>query len=376
MEVSQESNASAPPRESGIALNGIFVLLSIAAVYFARDFLVPVVMAFFIALTFRPSVRWLARRGIAAWASTFGFTMALILLGVAAAFAFSGPIATWIADAPEIQREFIEKIQGARAYLDGLVNLSENLQAAAAPKEAATQEVVVKDSGVSTALMVLANYPVYGLAMLSGAMVLSIFFMASGDLFYEKLIHVLPNLSDKKTALRIVYDVERQVSFYLLSLGAINVGVGVLVALSFQLLGMPTPWIWALFAFILNFIPYLGPIMGLALSAIVAVVVFDSLTYAMLVPLAYGVIIGLETQIVSPAVLSRSLQINAVAILLALAFWAWAWGIAGIILAVPLLVTLRVFCSHLESLWALGEFLTQSNNENHQPPAPTESSFE
>ena len=135
MEVSQESNASAPPRESGIALNGIFVLLSIAAVYFARDFLVSVVMAFFIALTFRPSVRWLARRGIAAWASTFGFTMALILLGVAAAFAFSGPIATWIADAPEIQREFIEKIQGARAYLDGLVNLSENLQAAAAPKE-------------------------------------------------------------------------------------------------------------------------------------------------------------------------------------------------------------------------------------------------
>lgn len=365
MEGLHHSNALAPSQQSATAITGIFILLSVAAIYIARDFLVPVVLAFFIALTFRPSVRWLGRKGVPAWASALGFATMLIVVGAAAVFAFSGPIAGLIADAPEIQREFIEKIRGARAYLDGLVSLSENLQEAAAPpKEAATQEVVVKESGASTALMVLANYPAYGLAMLGGALVLAIFFMASGDLFYEKLIRVLPNLSDKKKALHIVYDIEREVSNYLLSLAAINVGVGVLVGLSFQLLGMPTPWIWALFAFILNFIPYLGPIMGLALSAIVSVVVFDTFTYAMLAPLAYGVIIGIETQIVSPAVLSRSLQINAVAILLALAFWAWAWGIAGIILAVPLLVTLRVFCSHLQSLWGLGEFLTQSNVEN------------
>lgn len=375
MEGLHDSNALAPSQQSATAITGIFILLSVAAIYIARDFLVPVVLAFFIALTFRPSVRWLARQGVPAWASASGFAAMLIIVGAAGVFAFSGPISGLIADAPEIQREFINKIRGMRVYVDGLVNLSENLQEAAAPpKEPATQEVVVKESGLSTALVVLANYPAYGLAMLGGALVLAIFFMASGDLFYEKLIRVLPNLSDKKKALHIVYDIEREVSNYLLSLAAINVGVGVLVGLSFHLLGMPTPWIWALFAFILNFIPYLGPIMGLALSAIVSVVVFDTFTYAMLAPLVYGVIIGIETQIVSPAVLSRSLQINAVAILLALAFWAWAWGIAGIILAVPLLVTLRVFCSHLQSLGGLGEFLTQSNVENGGAPAQAQPS--
>jgi predicted PurR-regulated permease PerM len=352
-----------------IAGNGIFILSAVAAISLARDFLIPIVLAFFIALTFRPSVRSLARRGIPAWVSTTGFAVSFSTVAGLAAYAFSRPIAAWIADAPAIQKQFVEKVRGLRHSLDGLVSLSANLQEAAeSVAQPATQEVVVRDTGLSTVVMVLANYPLYGLAMLGAALVLAIFFMASGDLFYEKLIRVLPNLSDKKTALRIVYDVEHEVSNYLLSLAAINVGVGILVAVAFQLLGMPTPWVWGLLALILNFIPYLGPIAGVALSGMVAIVVFDTLTYAILVPAAYVTIVGLETQIMSPAIMSRRLQINAVAILLSLAFWAWAWGIAGIVLAVPLLVTLRVFCSHLPSLWGLGEFLTQSNDENQGTP--------
>ena len=179
---------------------------------------------------------------------------------------------------------------------------------------------------------------------------------------YEKLLRVLPTLSDKKTALRIVYDVEREVSTYLLTVTAINAGLGVALAITFQFLGMPTPFLWALFAFILNFIPYIGPIAGVTLAGLVSTVMFDSLSFALLPPLVYAGFIGIETQIVTPLFLSRRLQLNSVSILLALAFWAWAWGIAGVIVAVPLLVTLRVFCSHLESLADIGEFLGESAN--------------
>ena len=348
-------------KTSRTALIGILILGIVAAIYLARDFLLPVVFAFLIALTFRPAVRKLALYNVPPWAAATGFASILVLTTLVAAYLASGPISGWIADAPEIQRTFVEKIQHIRSWFSGFVNLTEKIQDAAAPASAAgVQEVVIKESGLPALLAMAAGYPAHFVVMLSGALVIAVFLMASGDLFYEKLVRVLPTFTDKKTALRIVYDVEREVSAYLLAFTAINAGVGLAVAISFQLLGMPTPYLWALLAFVLNFIPYIGPITGVALSGLAAIVVFDSIGYALLTPFAYAIFIATESQLVSPYVLGRRLQINSVAILLALAFWAWAWGVAGVIVAVPLLVTFRVFCSHLAPLAAIGEFLGES----------------
>jgi predicted PurR-regulated permease PerM len=201
----------------------------------------------------------------------------------------------------------------------------------------------------------------------SGAIVIAVFLMASGDLFYEKLIRIMPSFEDKKAALRIVLDVEREVSAYLISITLINAGLAAAVGLAFWAIGLPTPQLWALFAFILNYIPYLGPISGLVLSAAMGVVVFETIGQALLAPLIYGALIGLETQIITPALLSRRMRINAVMILLSLAFWAWAWGIPGIVVAVPILVTFRVLCSHIEALSAIGEFLSQRSADGEAP---------
>jgi predicted PurR-regulated permease PerM len=156
-----------------------------------------------------------------------------------------------------------------------------------------------------------------------------------------------------------VRDVEREVSAYLLTITAINAGVGVIVGLLFYSLGMPSAYLWALFVFILNFVPYAGPLTGVALAAVTAIVAFDSVGYALLAPLIYTSVIAIENQFVSPYVLSRRLEINSVAILVAFAFFAWLWGIAGIVVSVPLLVTLRVFSLHVDALRVVGEFLSQ-----------------
>jgi predicted PurR-regulated permease PerM len=366
MAAARRDASAAYLKQSRTALIGIFILGIVAALYFARDFLVPVVFAFFIALTFRPTVRRLTRYNFPPWAAATGFAAILIIAGFAAVYIASGPIAGWIADAPQIQRTFMQKIGS------GVVNFTQDIQDATTPANGAeVQEVVVKQPVLPTLLSLAANYPVNFFIKLTATLVIAIFLMASGDLFYEKLVRVLPTLTDKKNALHIVHDVEREVSAYLLTFTAINAGVGLAVAISFRLLGMPTPHLWALLAFVFNFIPYIGPIAGMALSGIVSIVVFDSLGYALLAPVAYAVCIGIESQFVSPHVLSRRLQLNSVAILLALAFGAWVWGIAGVVVAVPVLVTFRVFCSHLESLAGVGEFLSDSANGNTEAAEPT-----
>jgi predicted PurR-regulated permease PerM len=341
-------------------LFGAFVVLFAFGLDFGREFLLPVTLAFFIALAFRPSVRRLSRRGIPAWIATSVFMAVVIFSAAGFVYAVSGPVAGWIADAPSYARSFSEKLARLRASFESVTHLTESIQKAADTASAApAKEVVVSDN--SPILAFVAQGTGYSAGVVTTVvltLVIAAFMMASGDLFYEKIVRVLPTLTDKKRALRIVYDVETEVSSYLLMVTAINAALGVSIGVAFYFLGMPLAYLWGLLAFLFNYIPFVGAIAGVALSGFMAVTVFDTLSYAMVIPLAYAVINGVENQLITPVFLGRRLQINSVAILLALTFWSWEWGIAGTMLAVPILVTIKVFSDHLDSLQGVGEFLS------------------
>jgi predicted PurR-regulated permease PerM len=355
-----------PLRHIRSLLIGIFILFGIAAAYFARDFLLPVVIAFFIALTFRPLIRRLNKLSVPSWFAATVFISGVVMAVLGALYLFLGPIAAWIAQAPAYAHAFSRKLADIRASFDFLARLTERIEAAASPPDGPQPEpaqVVVQDSNPLEYLLPITGYSAGIVTTIVLSLVIAAFLMASGDLFYEKLVKVLPTLSDKKRALRIVYDVETEVSTYLLTVTLINAGLGLAIAASFHLLGMPSPYFWGLLVFVLNFIPYVGAVTGIGLSAFMAVITFDSLAYAALVPLAYAAWNGIENQFVTPLFLGRRLELNAVSILLAIAFWTWLWGIAGTIVAVPILVTVKIFCDHIESLSGLGEFLSERRVE-------------
>jgi predicted PurR-regulated permease PerM len=111
-------------------------------------------------------------------------------------------------------------------------------------------------------------------------------------------------------------------------------------------------------AALLNFIPFLGAVVGMATVALVAIVSFDTLSQAALPPLFYLAATSIEGGVVTPMVVGRRLALNTVAILLALALWAWLWGVVGALIAVPLLVAIKAFCDHFEELSDWGEFLS------------------
>ena len=341
-------------------LFGVFVILFAFGLDFGREFLLPVTLAFFIALAFRPAVRGLSRRGIPAWLATSVFMALVILSAAGLIYAVSGPVAGWIADAPSYAKSFSEKLRHLRASFESVTHLTESIQKAAdAASAAPAKEVVVSDN--SPILAFVAQGTGYSAGVVTTVvltLVIAAFMMASGDLFYEKIVRVLPTLTDKKRALRIVYDVETEVSSYLLMVTAINAALGVSIGVAFYFLGMPLAYLWGLLAFLFNYIPFVGAITGVALSGFMAITVFDSLTYAMAIPLAYALINGIENQLITPVFLGRRLQINSVAILLALTFWSWEWGIAGTMLAVPILVTIKVFSDHLDGMQGVGEFLS------------------
>ena len=345
--------------QSRLALQALLFIFVIAALYFARDFLLPVVLAVFIALTLRPAVRFLQKFLVPPWLAATVFVILLVIAGALAGYLISGPISDWIDQAPLLQQKFTSKFAGLSEIFTKFSNLTDQIQNASTPAQGSSvQEVVVKQHLFPGLLVSMTSYPIQFAVTLAATLVIAVFLLASGDLFYEKLVRILPNLTTRKKALHIVYDIESEISTYVLTLSVVNACLGLVIAISFQALGMPSPYLWGMLIFIFNFVPYVGTLAGICLSGFMAVVSFDSVGYAMLLPLTYAGWAFMESEIFRPQILGSRFEMNAVAILLSLAFWSWLWGISGAAIAVPALVTLKIFCNHVDGMAGLGEFLS------------------
>ena len=340
------------------SLRGLLFIATISAMYFARDFMLPVILAVFVALTLRPTIRYLDRHRIPAVFTAIVFVVAIFLSSVTVFYLLSGPIASWFDQAPQLSRTFSEKFSGLRSPIDLIGNLSQKLNSATEPTNGnPAQEVIIHTPALPAMYAIITGYPMQIVITLSATLVIAVFLMASGNLFYEKLVRILPHLTARKRALRIVYDIENAVSTYVLTITAFNVGFGIAICVVYYFLGMPLPYLWGFLAFAFNFFPYVGAVSGIVLSAFMAIISFDQLGHALLVPLSYIVLSLSDSEVIRPQVLGRSLQMNAVAILLSLAFFTWLWGLAGAAIAIPLLVSLKVFCDNFEELSGLGEFI-------------------
>lgn len=350
---------------SGFAMTGIFIILAIYALFFGRDFFMPVVLAFLFALTLTPVVRFARKRGIPAPLSATALVLgsaAVIGLG---GYLLSGPITNLISEAPQIGYTLTERIQRLRGPFDVLMELSGQIDnVTERVNDPGVMRVAVQQPGI---LSQAAGNMLSAGTNIAIVFVLSLFLLASGTLFYEKIVQSFSSLSDKKRALRIVYDVEREVSRYLLTVALINGALGLVIGLGLWVLGMPTPLLWGVMAAMLNFLPYIGALATIIIVAVISIISFDSLSYAMLAP-AFVIFCNIvEGQIVTPLIVGRRLELNAVAIFIAVAFWSWLWGFIGALIAVPLLVIVKVFCDHFDGWQSFGNFLSaQQTIETHE----------
>lgn len=337
-----------------VSIIGIFLMMAGGALYFAQDLLVPLCLAFLFSVLLSPIVRGLSRVGVPEGVSATLIVLAVVAVAAVGAWSLSGPVAQWIDDAPRIGAEIQKKLAVLQGWFGFVEQVSNQVEQAAGGGDPDVMRVVLKEPGLlkSAATGVPEVLTKIGLTLF-----LLLFLLASGDLFREKLVKVLPTLSDKKRAVQIARDIEREVSRYLLTITGINIATGFMVGLGLWLIGMPNPLLWGVLATFLTYIPYLGAAIGIALVGAVAIVSFDTIGHALLAPAVYLAVATLEGQALTPLIVGRRLEMNAVAILISVAVWAWLWGVIGALIAVPFLVIIKVISFHVESMEAIGRFL-------------------
>ncbi|MBX6321083.1 MAG: AI-2E family transporter [Rhodospirillaceae bacterium] len=345
------------------ALVGLLILASFGAVYLASDILIPIAFAIVLQLLLSPLVRLLARAGIPETLSA-GLLLVVVLAGLAlAVYLLAAPAAEWLDRMPEITRQLERKLAFLRKPLQDMSRASSQVEAITSVGPT-TPQVAVGQPGLMQA--VAGNVGAIA-AVLGITFILAFFLLASGDLFKQKLVHVMPRLQDKKRALQIVREIEQLVTRYLVTITLVNVAVGVIVGGGMLALGLPNPLLWAAMAVFLSFIPVIGAWIGIAAIFIVAVLTFDDLLHAALAPAIYGLVHMVAENFVTPAVLGRRLTLNPVIIVLNVIVWVWLWGVPGALLAGPFLVTARVLCDHFPSLGPAGEFLSGRQDSSKAP---------
>jgi len=363
-DIARTANALGTVRARSLGITVLSILALLYTLFFARDFLLPVVIAVLLDLLFSPVVRALTRVGIGA-----PLGAALVVVGMLAVvglgvYELSTPVQRWANNAPATLATAEAKMKKLLKPLERVRQTAEQVETATSggpPTQA--QEVVVRGPGLMARVFGTTQ------RFFTGAVeviILLYFLLAAGDLFLQKLVKVLPQLHDKRAAVAIARKAEASISLYLITALAMNVVEGIVVATALYFLGMPNALLWGALVAVLEFVPYLGATVMTLILAIAALTTFDSVGRALLMPATFVVINLIQAQLIAPVLFSRRLTLNPVALFVGLAFWWWIWGVPGAFIAVPLLATFKIFCDHIDALAPIGEFLGQRDSEERR----------
>ncbi len=338
------------------ALLGLLTLAFLFTLYLARDFFLPVVIAVLLNFLLWPVVRALKAMWIPEKVGAAIVLAALLGGGGFGVYKLSGPASDWMAKAPSSLRLVARKVKPLQEPVERMSEAARQVQKITDldGQQGDARTVQIADDNLTT---VVFNSTWSVLAGGAVATILLYFLLASGDLFLRKIVRLVEDPKDKKRVIRVARKLERSISSYLLTISAINLGLGLAVALALYLLEMPNPLLWGAMAMALNFIPYLGAVVGLAVISVVAFATFESLGVALTVAFVYLTLTAIEGLVITPIILGRRLTLNPVVVFVGLLFWTWLWGPVGSLLAVPLLATLRLFCEQFKSLHPLADFM-------------------
>ncbi|HEX9165003.1 MAG TPA: AI-2E family transporter [Gemmatimonadales bacterium] len=336
-------------------LAGIFLILLTAALRLGAGMLLPIAIAGMLTLLLDSPVRGLQRLGLPT-----GVGAALVVFGMVGLMAtgvglLAGPATEWAEGAPKALAEAQARF---RRILRPLQETARQVDKAA---ESAIQggqppapTVQIKSPGV---LQRLTGSTTRFLATSLTVVFLTYAQLAMLPVFRKKIAHLTGTRAGARNMEEVLADIERQMSRYMLINTLTSAGVGTATGAFLALVGLPNATLWGVAAFFLNFIPYAGAVVTLALVGLAAVTSFESTSLILLAMGGCAAINLLEGQVITPHLLGRHLPLNPVAIFVSLLYWGWVWGPAGALLAVPITVMLQVIAARIDRLHPLAVLL-------------------
>lgn len=322
-----------------ILLGAVALAIALAL---GKFILAPISLAIVIGLMFGPVADAMERRGLPTALSAGVVVIGFLALIAFAGTMFAAPIAEWVARGPLLWQKLQQQLASFQEPLQALSGVQEQLKEAMGG--GASMTVEVQDGG-----------PVQDVALLVPSLLADILLFLAGLYFFLATrnnirLTVLSLCFSRQLRWRVAHifrDVETKVSRFLLSAAAINLGVGVATFIAMWAIGMPSPLLWGGLAAVLNFIPYIGQAIMLAILFAVGLGTHSDIVGIVLPVALYAAINITADQLVFPHLVGKALTLNPFVIFVSIAFWMWLWGPMGGFVAVPSLLVLQSIIMHI-----------------------------
>jgi predicted PurR-regulated permease PerM len=290
-------------------------------------------------------------RTLAALLLIFALLGTIVGLGTAV----SGPARSWAGKLPEGIPRLQEKLSFVREPVNTLQRFLQQVEDFGGGTEPVTNATA--SAGGQTFLAKLFTGTRNFASGFFTTVLFLFFLLMSGDIFLQRFVEILPRFSSKRQVVEIDHQIERDISAYLVTITIMNAAVGIAVAMAMWLTGVGDPILWGTVAFLLNYVPILGPVLGVLIFLLAGLLTHDVLWQALLPAGLYLGIHLIEGETVTPMLVAKRFTLNPVLVIISLVFWFWFWGVPGAILSVPMLAIAKIICERVRSLAAFGHFL-------------------
>lgn len=336
-------------------LAGILLLLVLYTCALAAVLIVPLLLAVLLSLMLAPAVRLLCRWRLPRAVATLLVLFSTILLAAVLLGSLVAPARAWMVQVPQSLERIEHALSALRQPLLAATHAGEKIaDLANIGGERKVQQVV--ESGPGGLARLLSATPAV-LASMVGTLLLTFIFLLHGDALLRKLVELAPALHLKKDIVLATRSAQYELSTYMLTIASINAVFGLLTATALWLLGVDNALLWGGVVAILNFAPFVGPMLAATVLVIVGFARFDTPLAALSVPGVFLVLHLLEGQLITPWIVGRRLALDPVMVFLALMLFGWLWGVPGLLLAMPLLSCIRIVAERIPAWNAFGKML-------------------
>jgi predicted PurR-regulated permease PerM len=325
-----------PPlsRGANIALIVLGVIAVGVALRLAGDIFIPLVGALIAALILGPISDALGRARVPPAVTALGLMLMVMLVVVAISAGVSAPLASWIDRAPEIGETLRQRLSFLIEPLQAAERLQDLFKSALGGARGALS-VELAQPGVGASLVTTLS-PALGQLLVFFGMLF--FFLLGRERLRREVVLAFRGRKHRLAAMHTIAGIQYDLGIYLGTIAAINFCLGVVVGIGMALIGMPNPFLWGMLTFVLNFVPFVGTVLMVALTTVGGLVSFEPVFWG-LMPLAIYLTCHLiESQFITPTLLGSRFAVNPLFVFLAIVFWTWLWGPVGALLAAPILV--------------------------------------
>jgi predicted PurR-regulated permease PerM len=342
-------------------LRWLVIILMIFMLREAVSILLPMTLALALMFVLTRPVEKLRSWGVPqAWGAALVLTLLLSIMALLCV-SLAGPAAQWAERAPTTVRQLLELFDHLRDAL--LQPLHSRPRGAAAVAMDPLKDRLASEGLLLTKVVVgqLLDFTLSGAATI----ILTYFLLASQPWLLSRTLEAVRHPRKRALFLSGLCQAQRDIGLFLGTMGVINVGLGLVTGVALACVGLPNPVLWGTLVAFLNFIPYLGPALVMALLMLAGVMTFGP-SVGMLAPaLVFLVCHGIESNIVTPLVVGHRLRLSPLAVFLSVMAWGWLWGFGGALVAVPMLLAFRAWCRRSRALRPVRLYL--EGDQRHVP---------